>query len=75
MVNIQIARVFIKMRKLLETQSMIMEKLEELNKKDLEQDRQIRLIFEYFRQLEQARQDEQAFKERKQIGFRLGEND
>jgi len=72
-VNIQIVRVFTKMRRLLETHSLIMEKIEELNNKDLEQDRQIILIFEYLRQLEQAKQEEQAFKERKKIGFRLGE--
>ena len=69
LVNIQIVRVFTKMRQLLETHSEILNKLEELQKKDIEQDRQILLIFEYIRQLEQAKQEVDDFKNRRQIGF------
>jgi hypothetical protein len=69
-VNIQIVRVFTKMRQLLETHTEILRKLDQLQKKDIEQDRQILLIFEYIKQLEKARQQEIEFKERKRIGFK-----
>jgi hypothetical protein len=39
-----------------------MEKLEELQKKNLEQDRQILLIFEYLKQLELAKKDKLELK-------------
>jgi len=39
-------------------------------KNDAEQDRQILLIFEYLKQLEQSKKEDQEFKERKRIGFR-----
>ena len=74
MVNVQIVRVFAKMRKLIENHSVILGKLEEMQKKDIEQDRQIMLIFEYLKQLEQAKQEELVFKDRRQIGFRRSED-
>jgi hypothetical protein len=70
MVNIQIIRVFTKMRKLLETHKEILQKLEQLEKKDIEQDEKILLIFEYLKQLEQMKQEELKFKKRRQIGFK-----
>lgn len=70
MVNIRIVRVFTKIRQLLETHTEILRKLEHLKKKDVEQDRQIMLIFEYLKQLEQDRQQNQEQQERKRIGFR-----
>jgi hypothetical protein len=73
MMNIQIVRVFTKMRKLINTHSEILKKLDELQKKDFEQDNQILLIFEYLKQLEEAKHDKLEFKERKQIGFRRSE--
>ena len=57
-VNIQIVRVFNRMRQLLETHTDILRKLELLQKKSVEQDRQILLIFEYLKQLEQDRQQQ-----------------
>ncbi|MCX6235787.1 MAG: ORF6N domain-containing protein [Bacteroidetes bacterium] len=69
-VNIQIIRVFTKMRGWLETQKEILRKLEELQSKDVEQDQKIQLIFEYLRQLDQAKQDEADYKSQHQIGFR-----
>ncbi len=68
-VNIQIIRVFTKMRALLATQKDILGKLEQLEKKDIEQDEKIMLIFEYLKQLEKAKQEEIELKERKKIGF------
>nr|HPI87588.1 hypothetical protein [Bacteroidales bacterium] len=69
-VNIQIVRVFNRMRQLLETHTDILRKLELLQKKDVEQDRQILLIFEYLKQLEQDRQQQLEQKKRKRIGFK-----
>lgn len=69
MVNIQIIRVFTRIRNLLETHSIILHKLEQIEKKDIEQDQQIMLIFEYLRQLEQSRQQQDDQANRKKIGF------
>lgn len=69
-VNIQIVRIFTRMRKLLETHSEILRKLEQLEKNDVQQEKQILLIFEYLKQLEQAKQQEIKIKERKRIGFK-----
>ena len=70
MVNIQIIRVFTKMRKMLETHKEILQKLEQLEKKDIEQDDKILLIFEYLKQLEKSKQEELDFKNRPRIGFK-----
>jgi hypothetical protein len=69
-VNIQIIRVFTKIRRLLETHSDILRKLEEIEKKEIMHDQQIILIFEYLRQLEQSRQQQEDQANRKRIGFR-----
>jgi hypothetical protein len=69
MVNIQIVRVFTRMRRLLETHKELLLKLERLQKKDIEQDQQILLIFEYLKQLEQAKQQQDKQARRKKIGF------
>jgi phage regulator Rha-like protein len=70
MVNIAIIRVFTKMRELLTTNKEILLKLEQLEKKDFEQDDKILLIFEYLKQLEKAKQEEFEFKNRPRIGFK-----
>ena len=73
-VNIQIIRVFTKMRTLLESHKEILKKLDTLERKDIKQDDNISLIFEYLKQLEQSKQEETAFKERKRIGFKTKDN-
>jgi len=70
LVNIQIMRVFTKLRALLESHAEILRKLDSIEKKDIEQDDKILLIFEYLKQLEQAKQEEISFKERKCIGLK-----
>jgi ORF6N domain-containing protein len=70
LVNIQIMRVFTKMRTLLDSHKEILKKLESIERKDIEQDEKILLIFEYLKQLEQAKQEKTIFKERKRIGFK-----
>lgn len=57
-VNIQIMRVFTRMREMLETHKDILKKLEYLERKDIEQDEKIMLIFKYLKQLEQIKQEE-----------------
>ena len=44
--------------------------MEQIEKKDIEQDQHIMLIFEYLRQLEQSRQQQEEQANRKRIGFR-----
>ena len=69
MVNIAIIRVFTKMRELLSTHKEIILKLEKLEKKDIEQDDKIMLIFKYLKQLEKAKKEELEYKNRTRIGF------
>ena len=70
LVNIQIMRVFTRLRTMLESHREIIRKLELLEKKDLELDDKVTLIFEYLKQLEQSKQEEVDFKNRKRIGFK-----
>jgi len=70
MVNIQIIRVFTKMREMLETHKEILKKLDELERKGIEQEDKIMLIFEYIKQFEEARQQELEYQNRKRIGFK-----
>lgn len=74
-VNIQIIRIFTRMRQLLSTHKEILHKLEKLEKKDLGQDEKILLIFKFLKQLEKAKQEKQEFKNRKSIGYRQGEKE
>lgn len=69
-INIQIVRIFSRMRKMIESHAEILSKLEQLEKKDLELDEKVALIFEYLKQLEQTNQEETDFKTRKRIGFK-----
>jgi hypothetical protein len=48
----------------------ILEKLEFLERKDIEQDDKILIIVEYIKQLEKTRQDEKDFKDRPRIGYK-----
>ena len=69
-VNIHIIRVFTRMRKMIESHKEILNKLEQLEKKDIELDEKVTLIFEYLKELEQTKQDDTDFKQRKRIGFK-----
>jgi hypothetical protein len=69
-VNIQIIRVFTRMRKLIESHRDLLRKLEALERKDIELDEKVAQIFEYLKQLDQSRQEELDFQQRKRIGFR-----
>jgi hypothetical protein len=68
-VNIQIIRVFTRMRGMIESHKDILRKLEMLEKKDIELDEKVSLIFEYLKELEQSKLEETDFKKRKRIGL------
>jgi cytochrome c1 len=55
---------------MLESHKEILKKLEQLEKKDMELDDKVTLIFEYLKQLEQSKQEETELKNRKRIGFK-----
>jgi len=70
MVNIHIIRVFTKMRELLQTHKEILQKIDEIERKDIEQDKKIMLIFEYLKQFEASKQQQLEQTNRKRIGFK-----
>jgi hypothetical protein len=70
MVNIQIIRIFTRMRELLQTHNDILLKLDEINRKYSDHDQKIILIFEYLKQLEEGKELEAEQKTRKRIGFK-----
>ena len=72
--NIRIIRVFSKMRNLLETHQEILHRLLVLETNDEEQDKRIMLILDYLKSMEQQEQQEQSMKNRKRIGFKIGED-
>jgi phage regulator Rha-like protein len=69
-INIQIVRIFTRMRTMIESHKDILRKLEQLEKKDLELDEKVTLIFEYLKELEKSKQEETYLKQRKRIGFK-----
>lgn len=74
MVNVQIIRVFTKMRELLQTHKEILLKFDEIEKKDIEQDKKIMLIFKYLKQFEETKRRQIKQEERKKIGFKIKED-
>lgn len=70
MVNLQIMRVFTRMRRILESHAEILKTLEKIQSKDIEQDKQILLIFEYLKQLEEDKTQQQLIHQRRKIGFK-----
>ncbi|MDD3859068.1 MAG: ORF6N domain-containing protein, partial [Bacteroidales bacterium] len=70
MINLQIMRVFNKMMIMLATHKEMIQKLEQLQRNDIEQDKKIMLIFEYLKQFEEAKQQQSMHDNRKRIGFK-----
>jgi hypothetical protein len=70
MVNIKIIRVFTKLRSILEAHKDLLLKIENLQLKDSEHDKNIRLIFEYLKKLEKVQNDNQNLSKRKRIGYK-----
>lgn len=69
-INVQIVRIFTRMREMLALDKEIRHDLEMLYLKVNEHDNQILVIFEYLKQLEHSRQKESIQKDRKRIGFK-----
>jgi phage regulator Rha-like protein len=69
-VNIQIVRIFARMRQLIVDHKEFVEKFRQIEIKLSEHDNQILVISEYLRQLEQTRQQQEEQAIRKRIGFR-----
>lgn len=69
-VNIQIMRVYVRIRELMKVHQEINSRLENMEHKQIEQDNNIMIIFEYLKQFEQVKHQEEKFKNRKPIGFR-----
>jgi len=68
-VNIQIMRIYSRLRQMLLLHQDIFIKLENIEQTLAGHDENILLIFEFLKQLEQAKQQELEVKERKRIGF------
>ena len=69
-VNIQIIRLFSKMRKLTLNHSEIIQKLEELENNDFEHDKKIELIFDYLKQLEEQKNQQKEQNNRTPLGYK-----
>lgn len=69
-VNIQIIRLFSKLRRMAISHSEILQKLDEFERKEIKQDQKIMLIFEYLKQLDQSRKQESEQINRKRIGYK-----
>jgi hypothetical protein len=67
-------RVFTEMRELVYTHKEILQKLEELERKDIEHEEEILLIFKYLKQFEEDRRHLEEFRERRKLGFRQNED-
>ncbi len=68
--SIRIIELFVKIRELLFTQKEILQKIENLEHRVVGQDDKIIVIFDYLRQLEQSRQQQDDQANRKRIGYR-----
>ena len=58
-------------QEILQTHKEILRKLEELQVKDIEQDKKIRLIFDYLKQFEESKRQQQKQVNRKPIGYKI----
>ncbi len=72
-VNIQIIRIFARLREMLATHKDIVERLYIIEFKLTEHDDKIVLIFEYLKQFKDAKQNKTDFKKRKRIGYKPSE--
>jgi hypothetical protein len=66
----KIIEIFIKMHNMISSYREILNKIEILQRKDIEQDDKIMLIFEFIKQFEQTKQLELEQKNRKRIEFK-----
>jgi len=71
-VNIFIIDTFIRLREILSINKDVLIQLEKLQTKVEDHDSRLSAVFEYLRQLEQTKQDEEGFRNRKRIGYKPG---
>ena len=69
-VNIQIIRIFLRMREILINNKDILQKLLDIELKGHDHDKKIDLIFTYLKKLQKAEQAENEFKDRPRIGYK-----
>jgi hypothetical protein len=70
LVNIQIMRIYSRIRSLLITHKDVLSRLDSIERNLSNHDQKILLIFEYVRQLEQTKQQEKEQNSRKRIGYK-----
>jgi len=68
-VNIQIMRIFLKMREILTTNKELYSLINKIENQISKHDKKIVLIFKYLKQLEQTKKEDMDFKKRKRIGY------
>jgi phage regulator Rha-like protein len=73
-VNLQIVRIFIRMREIMVSNKEILFRLERMERNITDHDAQIISILDYMGQLEEAKQQELDQKNRKRIGFKTSES-
>jgi hypothetical protein len=73
-INIAIMRTFTMLRKMLYLQKDVILEIQEIKNKISEHGNQISLVFEYLKQIEQAKQSETEYIEREPVGFKLEKN-
>lgn len=73
-VNIQIIRIFTKMREMLLTHKDVLVRLEQIEYTLSGHDEKIILIFEYLKQLEKTKQENLEYKNRESVGFKQRQN-
>jgi hypothetical protein len=74
MVNIQIIRVFTRLRQMIRSHEAILNRIVVLEKEGKLHKKNIQVILNYLKKLEEIRKEEIEFKDRKRIGFhRLGQ--
>lgn len=69
LISNRIVEIFIKMHNILSMHKEIIQKVEKLERRDIEQDRKIGVIFEFLKQLKKSQESEIDFKNRRRIGF------
>ena len=69
--SIKIIEIFIKMHEILSTHKEILERFEYLETKDINQDRKIKLIFDYLKQFEKTKKKELEYQNRPKIGYKI----
>lgn len=69
-VNIQVVRIFTRMREMLASHKELLHRLEKTEQTMSKHDKKFKVIFEYLKKLDQARQQEIGQQNRERIGFR-----